>query len=140
MTQVRTSLEVGFAEGALPACFAAWRGVERRALPARREFPYEDAQFEVVLLDASALDAKSVREAHRVLKPGGTLRFVVPERTSKQPGYTLPDIYSLVRDGFNITEVVRPHWWLFGRRGRTLTICAQKKKWKSLRNQYRPLV
>ena len=40
------------------------------------------------------------------------------EKTKSQKGYSLPDVYSLVRDGFNIVDVERPTWWLFGRRGR----------------------
>ena len=64
---------------------------------------------------------------------------VKEEKVKEQDeGYTLPEIYSLVRCGFNIVDVERPHWWTFGRRGRTLTICAQKKTWKTVSNTYRP--
>ena len=62
------------------------------------------------------------------------------ERTKKQDGYTLPDIYSIVREGFNITEVTRPAWWFFGSRGKTISICATKKAWKAVTNTYRPYV
>ena len=140
MEGVRTSLEVGFPEGALPEAFAQLRGQQTRAIGNVPEFPYEDAQFEVVLMDGSAVSPASVREAHRVLRPEGRLYFIVPEKTKKQEGFTLPDIYSIVRGGFNITEFTRPPWWSFGRRGRTLTICATKKNWKSLTNTYRPYV
>ena len=73
----------------------------------------------------------TVREAHRVLRPDGRLFFIVPEKTRQQDGFALPDVYSIVRDGFNIIETERPPWWLFGCRGHTLTITARKKTWKS---------
>ena len=139
MRPVRTSLEVGFPGEALPARFAPLRGRVWRATDRATALPYEDAQFEVVLMDGAAVSAARVREAHRVLRPDGRLFFVVPEKVKEQDeGYTLPEIYSLVRCGFNIVDVERPHWWTFGRRGRTLTICAQKKTWKTVSNTYRP--
>lgn len=140
LREIRASLEVGFPEGGVPECFHRYRGRETRAIGILAEFPYEDSQFDVVLMDAKAVSAARVKEAHRVLKPEGALRFVVPEKTGSQEGYTMPEIYSLVRGGFNITEVVRPAWWLFGLRGRTITICARKKNWKTLNNTYRPYI
>ena len=140
LKNIRTSLEVGFPEGTLPEAFAGFRGQQTRAIGNLPEFPYENAQFDVVLMDGSAVSAASVREAHRVLRPEGRLFFIVPEKTKKQDGFTLPDIYSIVRGGFNITEVSRPPWWFFGRRGRTFTICATKKNWKTLTNTFRPYV
>ena len=140
LKNIRTSLEVGFPDGVVPEAFVRFRGRQTRAIGALAEFPYEDGQFDVVLMDGGAVSAKSVREAHRVLVPDGRLYFTVPERTKKQDGYTLPDIYSIVREGFNITEVTRPPWWFFGKRGRTISICATKKAWKTLTNTYRPYV
>ena len=137
---VRTSLEVGFPEGGLPEAFARYRGRACRTIPAMAEFPYEDAQFEVVMMDGATVSRKSVKEAHRVLRPEGRLFFIVPEKTKKQSGFTLPDVYSIVREGFNIIDVSRPPWWLFGCRGRTITICAQKKNWRNHVNTYRPYV
>ena len=137
---VRASLEVGFSEGILPEAFANLRGQQTRAIGNMSEFPYENAQFDVVLMDASAVSLASVKEAHRVLKPEGRLFFTVQEKSNGQDGFSLPDIYSIVRGGFNITNVSRPPWWFFGRRGRTLTICATKKNWKNLSNTYRPYV
>ena len=128
---VKTSLAVGFPEGRLPEAFVRYRGREHRSIPVSAEFPYEDSQFEVVLLDGSAVSAVTVREAHRVLRPDGRLFFIVPEKTRQQDGFALPDVYSIVRDGFNIIETERPPWWLFGCRGHTLTITARKKTWKS---------
>lgn len=140
MNKVRASLEVGFPGGVLPEAFAALRGQQTRAIGVLSEFPYENAQFDVVLMDGGAVSPKAVREAHRVLKPEGRLYFIVPERTKGQDGYTLPEIYSIVREGFNISEVSRPPWWLFGLRGRTISICATKKAWKAVVNTYRPYV
>ena len=140
LKEIRTSLEVGFPEGNLPEALVRFRGRQTRAIGALAEFPYEDGQFDAVLMDGSAVSAKAVREVHRVLRPEGRLFFTVPERTKKQEGYTLPDIYSIVREGFNITEVTRPAWWFFGSRGRTISICATKKAWKTVTNTYRPYV
>lgn len=137
---IRTSLEVGFPESGKPEFVASFRGRDFRSIGSLNEFPYEDAQFDVVLMDGSAVSPLRVKESHRVLKAEGCLYFQVPEKTKQQDGYTLPEIYALVRHGFNIVGVERPAWWLFGRHGRTITICAQKKNWKSLRNIYRPLV
>ena len=140
LREIRTSLEVGFPEGNLPDVFVRFRGKQTRAIGALAEFPYEDGQFDVVLMNGDAVSAKTVREAHRVLRPEGQLLFMVQERTKKQDGYTLPDIYKIVREGFNITEVTRPAWWFFGLRGRTISICATKKAWKAVTNTYRPYV
>ena len=140
MNAVRTSLEVGFPEGTLPEAFANLRGRQTRAIGNVAEFPYEDRQFDVVLMSGDVVSAKSVKEAHRVLRPEGRLFFTVDERTKSQAGYTLPDIYSIVRGGFNLTELTRPRWCFLLRRRRTLTICATKKNWKNLTNTYRPYV
>ena len=138
MRPVRTSLEVGFPGEALPARFAPLRGRVWRATDRATALPYEDAQFEVVLMDGAAVSRAAVKEAHRVLKPDGRLYFAVPEKTRQQAGFTLPEVYSLVRDGFHIVEVERPSRWCFWRQERTLTICAKKKNWKTLTNTYRP--
>ena len=138
MRPVRTSLEVGFPGEALPARSAPLRGRVWRATDRATALPYEDAQFEVVLMDGAAVSRAAVKEAHRVLKPDGRLYFAVPEKTRQQAGFTLPEVYSLVRDGFHIVEVERPSRWCFWRRERTLTICAKKKNWKTLTNTYRP--
>lgn len=138
MRPVRTSLEVGFPGESLPARFAPLRGRVWRATDRATALPFEDAQFEVVLMDGAVVSRAAVKEAHRVLKPDGRLYFAVPERTRQQAGFTLPEVYSLVRDGFHIVEVERPSRWLFWRRERVLTICAKKKNWKTLTNTYRP--
>jgi len=140
LKEVRSSLEVGFPDGKLPERFGRLRGRVSRAIGRRSEFPYEDAQFEVVLLDGGAVSRASVKEAHRVLKPEGRLYFRVPEKTKSRPGFALTDIYSIVREGFNIVEVGRPAWWRFGFGERVFTICAQKKCWRIHTNTYRPYV
>lgn len=137
--KVRTSLEVGFADAGEPPKFAGFRGREWRAIPLAAEFPYEDAQFEVVMMDGGAVSRASVKEAHRVLRPEGLLLFSVPAKTKKQEGYTLPDIYAIVREGFNIVGLERPAWWRFwSGSGAVLTIHARKKNWKSQGSTYRP--
>ena len=139
--KIRTSLEVGFPGGELPAKFAGYRGRGWRSIPLAREFPYEDAQFEVVMMDSSAVSRAAVKEAHRVLRPEGALLFSVPAKNKKQSGYTLPDIYAIVREGFNIVGLERPAWWKFWSVGASVfTIHASKKNWKSLGGTYRPYV
>lgn len=136
--EIRTSLEVGFPEAGPPPELIKFRGRQMRAVPATAVLPFEDGQFEVVMLDAGAVSRPMVREAHRVLVPDGELRFIAPEQTAKQEGMTLPEVYSVIREGFNIVGVSRSPWWLFGFGGRKLTICARKKNWKTLTNSYRP--
>ncbi len=136
---ILTSLEVGFPNGELPARFVGYRGKATRQILFMDEFPFEDAQFDVVMMEGSIVSRASVREAHRVLKPNGRLFFIVPEKTAKQDGWTASDVYAIVRDGFNILQVDRVSWWSFGRKPRTLTICAGKKNWREyksfIRNQ-----
>lgn len=132
--EVRTSLEVGFPPEGPPERLLRHRGRAVRSIPAMEAFPFEDEQFDAVLMDGSVVGRASVREAHRVLRPEGRLHFIVPERTGRQAGYTLPDIYSVVRDGFSIVTLERSAWWFLRRVGRTLAIVAQKKaSWKAYR-------
>ena len=139
--KVRTSLEVGFADAQEPVKFSGYRGREWRAIALSGEFPYEDAQFEVVMMDACAVSRASVKEAHRVLRPEGLLLFSVPAKTKKQDGYTLPDIYAIVREGFNIVGLERPAWWKFWTsHGAAMTIHALKKNWKASGGTFRPYV
>ena len=134
------SLEVGFPNGVLPERFLPFRGRCTRAIDACPDFPFENAQFEAVIMDGAAVSRESVKEAHRVLKPQGWLFFTVPEKTRGQDGFTLSDVYAIVREGYNIVEAIRPAWWHFGRLGRTITIRAQKKNWRNHTNTYRPYV
>ena len=138
LKEVRTSLSVGFPNGELPEAYVRFQGKASRSVPLSAEFPYEDAQFEVVMLHASAVSRAAVKEAHRVLRPNGYLLFTVNEKTQGQDGYTMPDIYAVVREGFNILSAQRPAWWHFGRLGRTISICAQKKAWRTYTGFSRP--
>ena len=74
LKEIRTSLEVGFPGGTLPEAFANLRGRESRVIGNVAEFPYEDHQFDVVLMSGDAVSAQSVKEAHRVLKPAWKYR------------------------------------------------------------------
>ncbi len=101
------------------------------------ELPFEDHQFEVVLLSA-ALFAQSrprldmlVREVHRILQGGGCLFFTVDEAATGGAGWTQRAVYELLRDGFDVVELKRPPWWRFGTAGRTLTVCARRKNWRN---------
>lgn len=142
LNSAKTGLDVGFKDGRIPECFAPLKGGAWRSIPATEEFPFESSQFEAVVLDGSIVNLKSVREAHRVLKPDGWLYFTVPERTGRQEdGFTMPEIYAIVREGYNIVGLERPKWWKFGLGRRTFTICAKKKNWNSIREaRYRPYV
>lgn len=131
LDEIKTSLEVGFPNAILPERFMAYRGKATRAIAPLREFPYEDAQFEVVMMAPTAVTRATVREAHRVLRPNGYLFFIVPEKTRAQPGFTLPDLYSLIRDGFDIVDLIRPPWWRFGFGRHEFTVSARKKTWKA---------
>ena len=106
------------------------------ALGAGGELPFEDHQFEVVLLSRRMLDGPRarvetlVREAHRVLQGGGCLVFTVEESATEDRGWTARAVYDLLRDGFDMVGLKRPSWWRFGTAGRTLTVCAGRKTWR----------
>ena len=57
MNEVRTSLEVGFPGGTLPEAFAKFRGRQTRVIGNVAEFPYEDRQFDVVLMSGDVVSA-----------------------------------------------------------------------------------
>ena len=162
---VRAGVDVGFADADISmsvrqAHSGVWMTVEDGAaaraatgsaldpktvlqLGAGGELPFEDHQFEVVLL-AESLFAQQrrrlgvlVREVHRILQGGGCLFFTVEEASSGADGWTQRAIYELLRDGFDVVELRRPPWWRFGMAGRTLTVCARRKNW---RNRGTPIV
>lgn len=128
--RVRTGLVVGFDDLAVKDELAALRGGTWLAVSATEALPFEDCQFDVVVLDGRSVSRENVREAHRVLLPQGCLFFTVNERTGKQDGFTAPEIYKIVREGYDIVELQRPKWWTFGRKGHTMTVCAGKKAWR----------
>ena len=140
-TRIRTGLTVGFAGTETMDRLRELRGGQWRSVPMTAELPFEDEQFEVVVMSGESVSNAAVKEAHRVLRPEGSLYFSVPEKTGSEPGYTLPDIYAIVREGFNIVGLERSKWWWrFLRRRPTLTIHARKKHWKSLNGTFRPYV
>lgn len=127
--RIRSGLDVGFDDEDVTNALRELRGGIWMSIGGRKAFPFEDSQFEVVVMEGADVNRESVREANRVLRPEGCLFFSVPERTRKQEGYTLPEVYRMIREGFDILSVRRPRWWFFRRRGRTLTVCARKKAW-----------
>lgn len=135
--RVRSGLDVGFDDEDVSRTLREFRGGVWMSIDDRSEFPFEDAQFEIVVMNGAIVSREKVREANRVLRPDGCLFFTVPEKTRKQAGYTPPEIYRLVREGFDILSVNRPPWWRFGTRGRTLTVCARKKAWHEHRGLFR---
>ena len=128
--RLKTGLAVGFGGEDAAGYFAAIRGGLWMSCETPRDLPFEDAQFDAVALETASVGRESVREINRVLKPEGFLYFSVPERDGKQDGYTAPEIYRIVREGFDIVDLKMPKWWKFGIGGRTITVSARKKAWK----------
>jgi len=159
-TRVRAGVDVGFGDAAVSqllrtSCPGVWMTVEDG--PAARlrvaesldpktvlqlgtggEMPFDDHQFEVVVLSGAMLDgdrtraANLLRETHRVLEGGGCLIFTVSESGSENgSGFTQRGIYDLLKDGFDVVGLKRPPWWKFGAVGRTMTVCARRKNWRS---------
>lgn len=128
--RVRSALLVGFPDGAALEQLKESRPGVWMSTPAVPEFPFEDSQFEVVIVATDAVSRDIVRDVNRVMVSGGSMFFAVNEKTRSQEGYTAPEIYKLVREGFDILSLRRPPWWVFGRRGHTITVCARKKAWR----------
>lgn len=135
--RVRSGLDVGFDDEDVSRTLREFRGGVWMSIGNRPDFPFEDAQFEVVVMNGSMVSRDSVREANRILRPDGCLFFTVPERTRSQVGLTPPEIYRIIREGFDILAVKRPAWWTFGFRGHTLTVCARKKAWREHKGIFR---
>lgn len=127
--RIRAGLDVGFGDPAVSDRLRNFRGGVWMSIPSMREFPFEDAQFDIVVAAGTAVNRELAREANRVLRADGFLFFTVNERTRKQEGVTPAEIYRVIREGFDIISIRRPQWWHFGRMGRTLTVCARKKAW-----------
>jgi len=131
---VRSGLDVGFGDEGASAAFAACRGGEWRSSAKIEKFPYADSQFQVVVIAPQAVTKDVVREANRVLMPEGCMFFSVAERRGgKQEGFTAPELYKLVREGFDIVSVTKPKWWHFWRGRGLFTVCARKKAWREHR-------
>jgi len=94
--------------------------------------PFDDCQFDVVILNGAIISLPLVREIHRILRPSGRLFFEQEETVRHGRDSTSARIYnSFLRSGFNVTSLVRSPWWrslLLG--GRTLTVCATRKNWR----------
>ena len=163
-TRVRAGVDAGFGDATVSqalraACPGVWMTVEdgpaARARVAESldpktvlqlgvggEMPFDDHQFEVVVLSAALLSGDRertdavVRETHRILQGGGCLVFSVDE-TGSGAGFSQRGIYDLLRNGFDVVGLKRPPWWKFGAAGRTLTVCARRKTW---RRQMVPIV
>ena len=156
-TRVRAGVDAGFGDASVSealraACPGVWMTVEDGAaararaaaaldpktvlqLGAGGEMPFDDHQFEVVVLSAALLSGDRaradavVRETHRILQGGGCLVFSVDEAGGAS-GFTQRGVYDLLRDGFDVVGLKRPPWWKFGAAGRTLTVCARRKTWR----------
>ena len=128
--RIRSGLDVGFDDEDVTNELREFRGGVWMSISAKSEFPFDDEQFEVVVMNGAVVNRDLAREANRVLRPEGCLFFTVNERTRKQGGYTPAEIYRVIREGFDILSIRRPKWWYFGRHGRTLTVCARKKAWR----------
>lgn len=134
--KIRSGLAIGFGDGAIVKTLAEFRGGVWMDADASGELPFEDEQFEVVVIASNALSRTMVREANRVLVSGGMMFFTVKEKTRSQEGFTPPEVYRMIREGFDIVSVNRPKWWYFGLKGRTLSVAGRKKAW---REHKRPL-
>ena len=156
-TRVRAGVDAGFGDAAVSQTLRAsspgvWMTVEdgpaARARVAESldpktvlqlgvggEMPFDDHQFEVVVLSAALLSGDRartdavVRETHRILQGGGCLVFSVDEAGSGM-GFSQRGIYDLLKEGFDVVGLKLPPWWKFGAAGRTLTVCARRKTWR----------
>lgn len=129
--RVRSALAVGFRDSGAVALLRERAGGLWMESSQTDELDFDDSQFDVVVVAQSAVSREVVREANRVLRADGFMFFTVAERSSSaESGFTAPEVYRLVREGFDILSVVRPKWWYFGLRGHTLTVTARKKAWR----------
>lgn len=128
--RVRSGVAIGFDENFELAALSSLRGGVWRSDSDGACLPYADCQFDVAVISSRQVEKNVIREVHRVLRPKGCLFFTVDEKTKRQDGFTEQEIYRVIRDGFDILSIKRPDWWFFGKRGRTLTVCARKKYWR----------
>ena len=157
-TRVRAGVDAGFGDASVSQALrvsspGVWMTVEEGAVERARvatdldpktvlqlgaggEMPFDDHQFEVVVLSATLLSGNRartdavVRETHRILQGGGCLIFSVDE-SGTDAVFSQRGVYDLLRDGFDVVDLKRPPWWKFGAAGRTLTVCARRKTWRS---------
>ena len=127
---VRAGLCAGFAGEPVAETFKGLFGGVWMSADDVCDIPFEDSQFDVVILNGDYMTHAAAREANRVLIPDGYLLFTVRERNGKQQGFTPAEVYKMVREGFDILSLNLPKWWKFGIGGRTITACARKKAWR----------
>ena len=155
--RVRAGVDAGFGDASVSqalrvSCPGVWMTVEDGPVARARaaesldpktvlqlgvggEMPFDDHQFEVVVLSAALFSGDRartdtvVRETHRILQGGGCLVFSVDESGSGV-GFSQRGIYDLLKEGFDVVGLKRPPWWKFGAAGRTLTVCARRKTWR----------
>ena len=132
--EVRSGLDVGFVDESVTEALRAARGGVWMSVNDGSDLPFDNEQFEVVVMNGAVVSPVTVKEANRVLREGGVLIFSVPERTRTQEGFSLPEVYRMIRGGFDIVELDRPGWWWFGFKSRTLTVTARKKAWRERKN------
>lgn len=123
--RVRTGLDVGLSDSALIDELHSVRRGNWESIPATADMPYEDSQFDVVVLDESVVCPRAAREVNRILRSGGYLFFTI-----SREGVVLSDIYKILRGGFDITDVKRESWWTCHSFHGPVTVCARKKAWK----------
>ncbi len=129
--RLRSALAVGFGHSGAVSALRTRLGGIWMDVPAAAELDFDEAQFDAVVVAPGAVSREVAREANRVLRADGFMFFTVPERRrGSDAGYTAPEVYRIVREGFDILSVVRPKWWHFGFAGHTLTVTARKKAWR----------
>ena len=134
--RIRAGLDVGFSDPDFLARLHEARRGTWMSIPSSDTFPFAGEQFDVVVLERNAVTREAVKEANRVLKPNGFMFFSVEAKARKHEGYTVAEIYKIIRDGFDIVEVKRPAWWRFGSCRWSITVCARKKAWKEPQQQF----
>ena len=128
--KIRSGLAIGFSDNTVENYLREARGGIWISTPQEDELPFENDQFEVVVVDTKAVSRAIVHEVNRILIYGGCMFFAVNETSGSTPGYNAPEIYKLVREGFDILSVKKPNWWYFGLKGTAFTVCARKKAWR----------
>jgi len=131
--RIRTGVAIGFDDATVVAELKNIRGGVWMSCKSAPELPYDDAQFEVAVVSSNAISREMAREVNRILLPDGCMFFSVNEKSGSQDGLSAPEVYKIVREGFDILAVHGPKWWMFGLAGRTLTVCAKKKAWREHR-------
>ena len=75
--RIRSGLDVGFDDEDVTNELREFRGGVWMSISAKSEFPFDDEQFEVVVMNGAIVDRALAREANRVLRPEGCVFFLV---------------------------------------------------------------